>query len=42
VTAEELVIGAAITLILALAVWRVVLQIKIVRLFVRRLFGRHR
>ena len=39
---EEIVVGAAVVLILLLAVWRVVLQIRIVRLFLRRLFGRDR
>jgi hypothetical protein len=41
-TTEEVVVGAGVLLILALAVWRVVLQIRIVRLFMRRLFGRHK
>ena len=39
---EEIVVGAAVVLIFVLAVWRVVLQIRIVRLFLRRLFGRDR
>ena len=36
---EEIVIGAAVVLIFVLAIWRVVLQIRIVKLFLRRLFG---
>jgi hypothetical protein len=36
---EVLVVGAAIVLIFVLGIWRVVLQIRIVRLFLRRLFG---
>jgi hypothetical protein len=38
---EEIVIGAAVVLIFVLAIWRVVLQIRIVKLFLRRLFGRY-
>jgi len=41
-TTEELVVGAGVLLIFVLAVWRVVLQIRVVRLFLRRIFGRHR
>ena len=41
-TTEELVVGAGIALILFLAVWRLVLQIRIVRLFLRRFFGGHK
>ncbi len=37
---EELVVGAAIVLIFVLAIWRVVLQLRIVKLFLRRIFGR--
>jgi len=36
---EEIIVGAAIVLIFVLAIWRVVLQIRIVKLFLRRLFG---
>jgi hypothetical protein len=42
VTTEEMVVGAGVLLVLALAVWRVVLQVRLARLFVRRLFGRDR
>ncbi len=38
-SSEEIVVGAAVLLLFILAVWRVVLQIRIVRLFLRRLFG---
>jgi hypothetical protein len=41
-SAEELVVGAAVVLIFALTVWRVVLQFLIVKLFLRRLFGRYK
>jgi hypothetical protein len=41
-TTEEAVVGAGVLLIFALTVWRVVLQIRIVRLFIRRLFGRYK
>jgi hypothetical protein len=41
-TTEEAVVGAGVLLIFFLAVWRVVLQIRLVRLFLRRLFGRDR
>lgn len=41
-TSEELVVGAGIVLLLVLAVWRLVLQIRIVRLFLRRIFGRYK
>ena len=36
---EEIVVGAAVVLIFLLGIWRVVLQIRIVRLLLRRLFG---
>ena len=36
---EVIVVGAAVVLIFVLGIWRVVLQIRIVRLFLRRLFG---
>ena len=36
---EEVVVGAAVALVLLLAAWRVVLQLRLVRLFLRRLFG---
>ena len=36
---EEIIVGAAVVLIFVLAVWRVVLQLRIVKLFLRRLFG---
>lgn len=39
-TTEELVVGAAILLFIVVGIWRVVLQIRIVKLFLRRLFGR--
>ena len=39
---EEIVVAAAAVLIFALGVWRVVLQLRIVRLFLRRLFGRYK
>jgi hypothetical protein len=39
---EELVVGAAVALIFVLAAWRVVLQLRIVKLFLRRLFGRYK
>jgi hypothetical protein len=39
---EEIIVGAAVVLIFVLTIWRVVLQIRIVRLFLRRLFGRDR
>ena len=38
---EEIGIGAAVVLIFALAIWRVVLQVRIVKLFLRRLFGKY-
>jgi hypothetical protein len=41
-TTEESVVGAGVLLILFLAAWRVVLQIRLVRLFLRRFFGRDR
>jgi hypothetical protein len=41
-TTEELVVGAGVVLLLFLSVWRLVLQIRIVRLFLRRLFGGHK
>ena len=41
-TTEEIVVGAGVLVILVLAVWRFVLQIRIVRLFLRRLFGRYK
>ena len=37
---EVVVVGAAVALIFVLAVWRVVLQLRIARLFLRRLLGR--
>jgi hypothetical protein len=36
---EEVIVGAAIVLLVVLGVWRFVLQIRIVKLFLRRLFG---
>jgi hypothetical protein len=39
---EEIIVGAAIILFILLGLWRSVLQIRIVRLFLRRLFGRYR
>jgi hypothetical protein len=39
---EEIVVGAGILVFLVLGVWRFVLQIRIVRLFLRRLFGRYK
>ncbi|HWS90168.1 MAG TPA: hypothetical protein VN282_24580 [Pyrinomonadaceae bacterium] len=36
---EVIVIGAAFVLLVLLGVWRFVLQIRIVKLFLRRLFG---
>ena len=36
---EEFTVGAAVVLIFVLGIWRVVLQIRILRLFLRRLFG---
>ena len=39
---EEIVVGAAVALIFVLAVWRVVLQLRLVKLFLRRLFGRYK
>ena len=39
---EELIVGAAVVLFLLLGLWRVVLQFRIVRLFLRRLFGRYK
>ena len=36
---EVIVVGAAFVLLIVLGVWRFVLQIRIVRLFLRRLFG---
>lgn len=39
---EEIVVGAAIVLMFILGIWRFVLQIRIVRLFLRRLFGRYK
>jgi len=36
---EEMVVGAAFVLIVLLGVWRLVLQLRIVKLFLRRLFG---
>ena len=36
---EEIVVGAAFVLLVALGVWRFVLQIRVVKLFLRRLFG---
>ena len=41
-TTEELLVGAGVLVILFLAVWRLVLQIRLVRLFLRRLFGGHK
>jgi len=41
-TTEEIVVGAGVLLILILAVWRVVLQFRLVRLFLRRIFGRYK
>lgn len=39
---EEIVVGAALVLMFILGIWRFVLQIRIVRLFLRRLFGRYK
>jgi hypothetical protein len=39
---EEIVVGAAIILFILLGLWRTVLQVRIVRLFLRRIFGRYR
>jgi hypothetical protein len=39
---EELIVGAAVVLFFLLGIWRVVLQFRIVRLFLRRLFGRYK
>ena len=36
---EEIIVGAAVVLLFVLGIWRVVLQIRILRLFLRRLFG---
>ena len=36
---EELVVGAAILIFIVAGVWNVVLRVRIVRLFFRRLFG---
>jgi hypothetical protein len=41
-TTEEIVVGAGVLVFLVLGVWRFVLQIRIVRLFLRRLFGRYK
>lgn len=37
---EEIVVGAAVVLFFFLGIWRVILQLRIVRLFLRRLLGR--
>lgn len=37
---EEFVVGAAVVLLFVLGIWRVVLQLRIVKLFLRRIFGR--
>jgi hypothetical protein len=37
---EEIAVGTAVVLFFVLGIWRVVLQIRIVRLFLWRLFGR--
>ena len=41
-TTEEVVVGAGIALLFFLAVWRLVLQARLVDLFVRRLTGRRK
>ena len=41
-TTEEIAVGAGVLALFVLAVWRLVLQVRIVRLFLRRLFGRDR
>jgi hypothetical protein len=38
-TAEELVVGSGVAALVALAVWRFVLQVRLVKLFVRRITG---
>lgn len=38
-TTEELIVGAAILIFLVVGVWNTILRIRIVRLFLRRLFG---
>ena len=39
---EEIIVGAAFVLLIVLGVWRLVLQVRIVRLFLCRLFGRYK